>query len=140
MFRAGAGIAYDGTATAATGTGSASPANNFSAPGFGDPAMTLAGGVPQAYVLPWPNLSAGAYPNPNFPASLNGPTSVVDQNAGRPARQIQWSAGFQREILKDLVWMSRYVGNRGAWWLSSSPRQLQCAHPTDPDRRGTEYQ
>ena len=70
-------------------------------------------------MLPWPNLSAGAYPNPNFPASLNGPTSVVDQNAGRPARQVQWSAGFQREIIKDLVVDVAYVGNRGAWWLSS---------------------
>jgi hypothetical protein len=119
VFRGGIGIAYDGTATAVTGTGSAQPANNFSAPGFGQPAMTLAAGVPQAYVLPWPNRSAGAYPNPNFPASLNGPTSVEDQNAGRPARQIQWSAGFQREILKDLVVDVSYVGNRGAWWLST---------------------
>jgi hypothetical protein len=119
VFRAGAGIAYDGTATAATGTGSAAPANNFTAPGFGDAAMTLAGGVPQNYLLPWPNLSAGAYPNPNFPASLNGPTSVVDQNAGRPARQIQWSVSIQREILKDLALDVAYVGNRGAWWLST---------------------
>jgi hypothetical protein len=120
VFRAGIGVAYDGTATAVTGTGSAQPANNFSAPGFGAPAMTLAGGVPQAHVLPWPNLTAGAYPNPNFPASLNGMTSVVDQNAGRPARQTQWSVGFQREILKDLVVDVTYVGNRGAWWLSSN--------------------
>ncbi len=120
VFRAGVGIAYDGTATAVTGTGSASPANNFSAPAFGEPSMTLGVGVPQAYVLPWPNLSPGAYPNPNFPASLNGMTSVVDQNAGRPARQIQWSAGLQREIIKDLVVDVAYVGNRGAWWLSSN--------------------
>ena len=119
VFRAGIGVAYDGTATANTGTGSAQPANNFSAPGFGAPAMTLAGGVPQTYVLPWPNLSAGAYPNPNFPASLNGMTSVVDQNAGRPARQLQWSAGFQREIIQDLAVDIAYVGNRGAWWLST---------------------
>lgn len=119
VFRAGIGIAYDGTATAATGTNSASPANNFTAPGFGDPAMTLAGGVPQQYLLPWPNLSAGAYPNPNFPAAQNGPTSVVDQNAGRPARQIQWSVGLQREILPNLMLDVSYVGNRGAWWLST---------------------
>ncbi|PWU07916.1 MAG: hypothetical protein C5B51_08705 [Terriglobia bacterium] len=119
VLRAGWGIAYDGTATAATGTNSAAPANNFTAPGFGDAAMTLAGGVPQQYVLPWPNFSAGAYPNPNFPASLNGVTSVVDQNAGRPARQTQWSAGFQREILRDLALDVAYVGNRGAWWLST---------------------
>src|SRR5215472_3825530 len=97
----------------------APPANNFTAPGFGDPAMTLSGGVPQAYVLPWPNPSAGAYPNPNFPAALNGITSVVDQNAGRPARQVQWSVGLQREIISDLVVDVAYVGNRGAWWLST---------------------
>ena len=82
--------------------------------------MTLSGGVPQAYVLPWPNLSAGAYPNPNFPASLNGPPNVVDPNAGRPARQVQWSVGIQREIIKDLVVDAAYVGIRGAWWLSST--------------------
>jgi len=82
--------------------------------------MTLQNGVPPSYVLPWPNLTAGAYPNPNFPASLNGPTSVVDQNAGRPARQVQWSAGLQREIGHDLIVEAGYVGNRGAWWLSSN--------------------
>ena len=120
VFRAGIGIAYDGTATAATGTASASPSNAFSAPGFGTEAMTLQNGVPPSYVLPWPNLTAGAYPNPNFPASLNGPTSVVDQNAGRPARQVQWSAGLQREIGHDLIVEAGYVGNRGAWWLSSN--------------------
>ncbi len=119
VFRAGIGIAYDGTATAQTGTASAAPANNFTAPGFGDPAMTLAGGVPQNYLLPWPNLSAGSYPNPNFPNFQNGPTSVVDQNAGRPARQIQWSAGFEREIFTNMALDVAYVGNRGAWWLST---------------------
>jgi hypothetical protein len=120
VFRAGIGIAYDGTATAATGTGSAAPSNFFSAPGFGAESMTLSSGVPQAYVLPWPNLFAGAFPNPNFPAVQNGTPNIVDPNAGRPARQVQWSVGIQREIIKDLVVDAAYVGNRGAWWLSST--------------------
>jgi Carboxypeptidase regulatory-like domain/TonB dependent receptor len=120
VFRMGIGIAYDGTGTGATGTGAAAPNNAFSAPGFGSESMTLSGGVPQAYVLPWPNFSTGAYPNPNFPASLNGPPNVVDPNAGRPARQVQWSVGIQREIIRDLVVDAAYVGNRGAWWLSST--------------------
>jgi hypothetical protein len=120
VLRAGFAVAYDGTATAATGTGSASANNAFQAPGFGDAAMTLATGVPQSYVLPWPNFSAGAYPNPNFPANLNGPTSVVDQNAGRPARQIQWSIGLQREFTRNTLVEASYVGNRGAWWLSTT--------------------
>jgi len=119
VFRGGIAIAYDGTDTAVTGTGSSQPANNFSSPAFGEPAMTLSGGVPSAYVLPWPNLSAGSFPNPNFPQFLNGMTSVVDQNAGRPARQVQWNVGFQREIIPNLLVDLAYVGNRGAWWLSS---------------------
>jgi hypothetical protein len=120
VLRMGMGIAYDGTGTAATGATNASPNNAFSAPGFGAQSMTLGTGVPQSYVIPWPNLSPGAYPNPNFPASLNGPGVVVDQNAGRPARQVQWSAGIQREIIPNLVVDVAYVGNRGAWWLSST--------------------
>ena len=119
VLRMGIGVAYDGTATGQTGTAAAAPNNAFSAP-FGTESMTLSGGVPQAYVLPWPNFSPGAYPNPNFPANLNGPPNVVDRNAGRPARQVQWSVGIQREIIKDLVVDAAYVGNRGAWWLSST--------------------
>ena len=59
VLRVGVGISYDGTATGATGTGSAAPSNTFSAPGFGTEAMTLNGGVPQQYVLPWPNFRLG---------------------------------------------------------------------------------
>jgi hypothetical protein len=119
VFRGGIAVAYDGTATASTGTGSASANNAFSAPGFGDAAMQLQAGVPAGFVLPWPNFSAGAYPNPNFPTLQNGPASVVDQNAGRPARQIQWSVGLQRELTRNTVVEASYVGNRGAWWLST---------------------
>src|SRR5205823_469862 len=120
VFRMGVGIAYDGAATAQTGTGSAAPNNAFQAPGFGAESMTLSGGVLPAYVLPWPSFSPCAFPNPNFPANHNGPPNVVDRNAGRPARQVQWSVGIQREIIRDLVVDAAYVGNRGAWWLSST--------------------
>ena len=119
VFRAGFGVNYDGTATAATGTASAGANNSFSNPVFGNAAMQLQTGVPAAYVLAWPNLSAGSYPNPNFPSNQNGPTSIVDQNAGRPARQIQWSIGLQREITRNTVVEASYVANRGAWWLST---------------------
>ena len=119
VLRGGIAVAYDGTATGNTGTGSAGANNAFSAPGFGDAAMQLQTGVPAGYVLPWPNFSAGSYPNPNFPANQNGPTSIVDQNAGRPARQIQWSVGLQRELTRNTVVEASYVGNRGAWWLST---------------------
>jgi hypothetical protein len=119
VFRAGIGIAYDGTATGTTGTASATASGNFTTPVFGNAAMQLQTGVPPSYLIGWPNLSAGSYPNPNFPASQNGPLSIVDQNAGRPARQIQWSAGLQREITRNTFVEASYVGNRGAWWLST---------------------
>jgi hypothetical protein len=119
VFRAGIGVTYDGTATATTGTGSAGASNAFSNPVFGDAAMQLQAGVPSSLLNPWPNLTAGSYPNPKFPSSQNGPTSIVDQNAGRPARQIQWSIGLQREIARNTFVEASYVGNRGAWWLST---------------------
>jgi hypothetical protein len=57
-----------------------------------------------------------------FPTTANpqlGPPIVVDQNGGRPARQIQWSIGLQHEIFRDLVVDASYVANRGAWWPST---------------------
>ena len=40
----------------------------------------------------------------------------MDQNAGRPPRQYQWSIGLQRELLRNLAVEATYVGNRGVWW------------------------
>jgi hypothetical protein len=119
VFRAGLGVTYGETATANTGTGSAGASNAFSNPVFGDPAMQLQTGVPSSLLNPWPNLSTGSYPNPKFPTSQNGPASIVDQNAGRPPRQIQWSVGLQREITRNTLVEGSYVANRGAWWLST---------------------
>jgi hypothetical protein len=49
-----------------------------------------------------------------------GPTSAVDQNAGRPGRQYQWSFGLQREIMRDLVVEAGYVANRQIWLTNGS--------------------
>jgi hypothetical protein len=45
-----------------------------------------------------------------------GPPVVVDQNAGRPARNYHWSVGLQREITPNLMVEAAYVGTRGIWW------------------------
>jgi hypothetical protein len=45
---------------------------------------------------------------------------VVDQNAGRPGRQYQWSIGLQREINRNLVVEASYVANRQIWLTNSS--------------------
>ena len=129
VFRAGIGVTYDGTATANTGTGSAGASNSFTSPAFGDAAMQLQTGVPSSYLIAWPNLSAGSYPNPNFPTNQNGPASIVDQNAGRPARQIQWSIGLQREITRNTFVEASYVANRGVWWQSSISDNYNALSP-----------
>ncbi|MFM2124981.1 MAG: hypothetical protein RL328_1432, partial [Acidobacteriota bacterium] len=62
---------------------------------------------------------------PNFAADAGQPTGAVvaaptllDPNAGRPARQHQWSIGLQRELNRNLVVEATYVANRGTWWAA----------------------
>ena len=57
----------------------------------------------------------GQFPQAGY-ATTQAPTTWYDQNAGRPARQMQWSIGLQREISHDLAIEANYVGNRGVWW------------------------
>jgi hypothetical protein len=53
----------------------------------------------------------------------------MDPNAGRPARQEQWSIGFQREITRNTVVDVTYVGNRGAWWQAPGMLNLNANTP-----------
>ncbi len=84
------------------------------APSFGQPVMTLANGVPFA-PPPFPNYNPSQYPQTGY-TGTQAPPVWYDQNAGRPARQDEWSVGVQREIARDLAVEANYVGNRGAWW------------------------
>jgi hypothetical protein len=115
VFRGGWGVVYaaTGDSNGATQGGLSIPAAVLS-PSFGTPVMTLAGGVPFA-PLPFPNYDPGQFPQPGY-ATQQAPTVWYDQNAGRPARQMQWSLGLQREIAGNLVVEANYVGNRGVWW------------------------
>src|ERR1051326_7948514 len=54
----------------------------------------------------------------------------MDPNAGRPARQYQWSVGFQREITKDMVLEASYVANRGVWWQAPALLNLNAITPS----------
>ena len=82
--------------------------------------MVLAQGIPlTAQQIAWPNFNPGYYP---LPGTLTPPPFVIDQNAGRPARQYMWSAGLQREVVRNLVIDVAYVGNRGIWW--NAPTQV----------------
>ena len=119
VFRAGIGVAYDGTATAAYRDRERRRKQCVHLSGFWRCCAAAANrSAVELSGLRGPIYPRGPIRTPNIPAA-NGPTSVVDQNAGRPARQIQWSIGLQREITPNTFVEASYVGNRGAWWLST---------------------
>ena len=120
VLRAGFGIAYTGTPQYNLAGGVVSATNPFgpnSDPGR--EAMTLAGGLPLTTAqIRWPNFTPGYFPVNSFVGT--GPASVVDQNAGRPGRQYQWSLGLQREITRNLVVELSYVANRQIWLTAAN--------------------
>jgi hypothetical protein len=90
--------------------------------------MNLANGI----TLPrsqnqWPNFDPGQFPKQG---SLTSPNVFYDQNAGRPARQWQWSIGLQRELMRDLVVEASYVANRGVWWNSPGLINVNALTPS----------
>jgi len=118
VFRGGFGIVYAGTEDNNNSAGGFGLSNPFSTPNFGFPVMQLSTGIPpQDAPRPFPDINAGIYPFNNGIPNSN-PPGGVDPNAGRPPRQYQWSAGFEREIFRNLAVDLAYVGNRGIWWLA----------------------
>jgi hypothetical protein len=114
VLRAGAGVSYFKTSDNGFNSFSTGSQYIYTAPTFGNPAYTLASGVP--YSLVWPNLDPGQVP---LPGTIASPSQQIDPHAGRPARILQWSFGLQREIFRNLVAEATYVGNRGVWWNSA---------------------
>ena len=109
------------------------PANTQTS--FGFPVTTLAQGYPDR------RLSAGVAEFQSGPVSrpplpIPGPFggAFMDPNAGRPARQYQWSVGFQREITKDMVVEASYVANRGVWWQAPALLNLNAITPARSGR------
>jgi hypothetical protein len=115
VLRGGWGIVYNATGDSNGATqGGLSIPNAVQAPSFGQPVMTLAGGVPFP-PLPFPNYDPAQFPQAGY-ATTQAPSTWYDQNAGRPARQMQWSFGVQREVSRDLAVEVNYVANMGVWW------------------------
>ncbi len=120
VLRAGFGIVYTGTPQYNLSGGAASASNPIGPnPDLGAAIMKLSTGVPlTAAQIAWPNFNPGYYP---INAVVGGgPPYVIDQNAGRPGRQYQWSVGLQREIVRNLVVEASYVANRAIWLTSTS--------------------
>jgi hypothetical protein len=132
VLRAGFGVIYNQVGTTQLGYAAAGVATTaaYGSPGQGVPAMTLSGGIPAANEPTWPVFSTGIFPSKAIGnQALPGGIGLLDPNAGRPARQMQWSVGVQREISRDLVVEAAYVGNVGAWWNSTTLENLNALTP-----------
>ena len=110
VLRGGFGVEYTGTGVAqvfGAASGNATAANRFPAADPGSALMTLGQGVTvngaplTAAQVAWPNYGAGFYPIGGVVPGT-GP-QYYDQNAGRPARQYQWSFSIQREVAWNLL-------------------------------------
>ncbi|HLI85168.1 MAG TPA: carboxypeptidase regulatory-like domain-containing protein [Bryobacteraceae bacterium] len=136
VFRGGFGIVYASSEAnngAATTLGGSS--NTVLAPSFGAAVTTLSAGIPRSFdPAPWPNYNPGQYNVTGTPVPYG--TDWLDPNAGRPPRQYQWSAGFQRQILPNLALEAEYVGNRGIWWESLGLINLNAINPAALAARG----
>ena len=123
VLRGGFGIVYSGVGEGqlfGNASGNASASNPFgpTVPGQGvmnwSQGVTINGAPLTAAQIAWPNLSAGYYP---IGGVVPGTApQYMDQNAGRPARQYQYSFSVQRELTNNLLVDVSYVGNRGVWW------------------------
>ena len=134
VFRLGFGIVYSSTASNNNSAGGlAGSTAQTNAPSFGLPVTTLSQGIPVSFrPVPWPSYDPGYFPTyPRNATALPPGTSPVwmDPNAGRPARQYQWSVGIQREIFQNLAVDVTYVGNRGVWWQSPAMLNLNANTP-----------
>jgi len=125
VIRAGWGVVYGGTPDNNGASSNIPVPVDVNAPAFGEPVMTLAKGVPFA-ATPWPNFDPGQFP---LPGTVSAPKVFLDQNAGRPARQVQWSIGLQREIARNLAVEAAYVANRGVWWSAPALVDVNALTP-----------
>lgn len=110
VLRGGFGVIYTATGTA---SGSAQNDANAGTPGFGLTVGRFRDGIPSNVQPRFPNLD----PNVGQPiGAVVAAPALLDANAGRPAKEFQWSLSLSREINRNLVVEASYVANRGVWW------------------------
>lgn len=130
VLRGGFGIVYSATGITA---GSSVNSANAGTPGFGLTVGRFQDGMPASVQPVWPNFE----PNAGQPVgSVVAAPVFLDPNAGRPARQYQWSVGLQRELTRNLVVEASYVANRGFWWPAPALAPVNVLKESDLTSRG----
>jgi len=130
VFRAGFGIVYSPTSNA---TGSATSGANAGTPAPNQWLFQLKDGMPSTVRPVWPAFDPA---NAQIPGTVAGAPNFLDPNAGRPARQYQWSAGLQREISRNFVVEASYVANRVVWNGGGALASLNAISEADLARYG----
>jgi hypothetical protein len=129
VFRAGGSIAYSSSPDNAFLSYSVANFYTIASPGSFLPASQLSNGTPLTGALTPTFPEYNQYP---FPSSASGcgltgslacvpptePFITIEKSSGRLPRIFQWSIGFQQEIMRNLVVVANYVGNRGAWFTA----------------------
>ena len=121
VLRVGSGLSYGRQNSLNGKTNNAGSSNPYGSPSYGDPAFLMQSGVP--YHVTFPNFDPGQLP---LPGTIGNPTNLIDPNAGRPARILQWSVGLQQELTRNLLVEATYVGNRGVWWQANTMRAVNA--------------
>ncbi|MEO5926421.1 MAG: TonB-dependent receptor [Bryobacteraceae bacterium] len=116
VLRAGIGVVYNATSTA-SGSSSNSASSSALPTSSGQITGLFKDGMPASVVPEWPSFNPAV--GQGVGSVISMPT-LLDRNAGRPARLLQLSFGLQREINRNLVVDASYVGNRGVWWTANS--------------------
>lgn len=95
---------------------------DFTNPNFGQPSIYLRDGLQyNTGDLLRASYDPGIRPQAD---QLNPPPALVDLNAGRPSRMMNWNVSVQRELTGNLVVEAAYVGNRGAWFRTDGLNQF----------------
>ncbi len=94
----------------------------INSPSYGIAAGQFSNGIPySAAALTATNFDPGAYPNVG---QLNSPPAFTVPNNGKPARFVQSTIGFEREIAKNLSVEASFIDNRGVWLESDGLRVI----------------
>jgi Carboxypeptidase regulatory-like domain/TonB dependent receptor len=92
----------------------------LNSPSYGIAAGQFSNGIPySAAALTATNFDPGFWPNVG---QLNSPPNFTVPNNGKPARFLQSTIGFEREVIKDLSVEASFIDNRGVWLESDGLR------------------
>jgi hypothetical protein len=116
VLRGAFGVVYNSTSTAVGFTSNSASSNAFPA-NSGLTTGLFKDGMPASVHAVWPSFDANVGQGVGTVVAM---PSLLDQNAGRPARLLQFNFGVQREINRDFVVEANYVANRGAWWTANT--------------------